>query len=112
MAFDLAQPGLTAWLAIHAGFRMDQMQPARLVELVCVIRKDTALGTLQWPALTALLAETRTARFAYPARALVEHLVPGPLPPEVIAAALAAVGLLALVPLVMAGIGSPVRRAA
>jgi hypothetical protein len=80
----LGQPTLTAWLAIHAGYGLEQLQLARLVELIFVIRKDTRGGILRWDDLAALLAETGTARFAYPALALAEHLAPGTIPAQVI----------------------------
>jgi len=83
-AFGLAQPVLTAWLAIHSGYGLDHLQLVRLVELVLIIRKDVAAGSLSWDGLTALLDETHTTRFAYPGLALAERLAPGTVPPAVI----------------------------
>ena len=71
------QPLLTAHLAQHATRYIHLLRLVRLVELILVIRRDTAVGTLSWDALARLLADTKTARFVYPALELAERLVPG-----------------------------------
>ncbi len=76
-----AQPLLTAHLAQHAAYTIHELRLVRLVELVLVIRRDAAAGTFQWEALAALLADTKTARFVYPALELAERLVPGVIDP-------------------------------
>ena len=76
----LAQPYLAAFLAMHASYELVKVRLVRLVELVLVIRKDVDQGRLSWAEFTALLSHTETARFVYPALALVEELVPGIVP--------------------------------
>jgi hypothetical protein len=78
-AVVLAQPLLTAFLALHASYAIHQLQLIRLVELVLVIRRDRENGSLVWSALLDLLARTGTARFVYPAFDLAERLAPGTL---------------------------------
>jgi hypothetical protein len=73
----LAQPLFVAHLALHASVRIRQVRLVHLVELVFVIRNDTAAGILSWDALAGLLADTGTARFVYPALELAERLGPG-----------------------------------
>jgi len=77
----LAQPLLTAFLALHASYAIHQLQLIRLVELVLVIRRDCENGSLHWRALLDLLGRTRTRRFVYPAFELAERLAPGTLDP-------------------------------
>ncbi len=79
--FVLAQPLLTAFLALHASYVMRDFRPLRAVELVLVVRQDVANGALRWDALAELLDRTRTARFVYPALELAERWVPGTLDP-------------------------------
>jgi hypothetical protein len=76
------QPLLAAHLAVHAAFNFHQLRLIRLVELVLVLRHDTGNGTLTWDALAGLLADTKTARFAYPALELCERLAPGTVDPD------------------------------
>lgn len=78
----LAQPLLTAFLAMHAAFGVRDLRLLHLVELVWIIRRDVASGSLQWRDLTELLTKTRTARFAYPALELAERLAPGTIDPD------------------------------
>lgn len=73
----LAQPCLTAFLAVHAGCDLSHVRLVRLVELVLVVRRDLETGRLDWRALSHLLEGTGSARFAYPALALAEELAPG-----------------------------------
>src|SRR5678815_3939519 len=47
------------------------------VELVLVVRRASALGTLDWRAVESSLAERGSVRFAYPMLALTERLAPG-----------------------------------
>ncbi|MDQ3809777.1 MAG: nucleotidyltransferase family protein, partial [Chloroflexota bacterium] len=77
----LAQPLLTAFLALHTSQELQSVPLLRLVELVLVIRRDRAEGRLEWEALRALLVRTGTARFVFPAFALLEKLAPGTLDP-------------------------------
>lgn len=80
----LGQPHLTAFLALHASYELVRMQLIRLVELALVIRRDRASGALRWEDLYALLERTGTTRFACPALALVERLVPGTVDPDLL----------------------------
>lgn len=75
----LAQPLLTAFLAMHAGYGIDKLRLIHLVELVLVIRQDVGAGALEWVALQELLSQTRTERFLYPGLELAERLAPGTL---------------------------------
>ncbi len=76
-ASGLAQPLLTAFLALHTSHGLDHLQLLRLVELVFVIRRDGASGALAWKDLARLLETSRALRFVYPALDLVEALAPG-----------------------------------
>jgi hypothetical protein len=78
----LAQPMLTAYLALNASYGIDELRLIRIVELVFVIRRDVGTGVLHWDALTRLFTETGTARFVFPALELTERLVPGTVPAE------------------------------
>lgn len=78
----LAQPLLTAFLALHASYGMRDFRPLRAVELVLVVRRDAGSGALRWDALGELLDRTGTARFVYPALELAERWVPGALDPD------------------------------
>ncbi|MBI3982822.1 MAG: nucleotidyltransferase family protein [Gemmatimonadetes bacterium] len=73
----LDQPLLTAFLALHTSSELARMRLVRLVELTVVIQRDRRSGVLDWTALGGLLHRTGTARFVFPALALVERLCPG-----------------------------------
>lgn len=81
-ALVLAQPLLTAFLALHAAYDIRHFRPLHAVELVLVVRRDTGNGSLRWDALAELLERTHTARFVYPALELTERWVPGTVGPE------------------------------
>ena len=68
---------LIAMLATHASGELYSSRLLRLVELVLVIRKDSARDSLDWAAVTELLRSANALRFAYPAFTLVERLAPG-----------------------------------
>lgn len=72
----LAQPFLAAHLALHAGSDFPDGQLVRIVELVLVLRQDTAAGALALDPLRALLRRTNTERFAYPAFQMAATLSP------------------------------------
>ena len=65
-----------ALLAAHASTELYSQRLLRLVELVLVVRRTTALGTLDWRAVESSLAERGSLRFAYPMLALTERLAP------------------------------------
>jgi len=77
LARVLPQPLLAAHLALNAASDFPDGQLIRTVELVNAVRQDTRSGELRWSDLLDLLRRTGTARFAYPAFAHVEFLVPG-----------------------------------
>ena len=68
---------LIALLAAHASTELYSQRLLRLVELVLVVRRATALGTLDWTAVESSLAERDASRFAYPTLTLAERLAPG-----------------------------------
>ncbi len=77
----LAQPLLAVHLAHHASCVIDITRLIRVVELVCVLRKDLADGSLDWEALAGLLTDAKLWRFVFPAFEMAEHLAPGLLDP-------------------------------
>ncbi len=77
----LKQPLLAAYLALHASEELHQLQLIRIVELVEVLRTDTATGSLDWAALAERLEAVGGARFAFPAFELADQLVPGAVDP-------------------------------
>ena len=81
----LAEPHLTAFLALHASYEVVKVRLVRLVELILVMRHGRATGVLDWDELAALLEETRTARFVHPALSLAEGLAPGTVDPDLLA---------------------------
>jgi hypothetical protein len=81
----LGQPLLLLALACHGAQELDGSRLLRLYELARVIRLDVARGTLDWDAVVDLLRRTRTARWAWPALALVEELAPGTVDARVLA---------------------------
>ena len=78
----LAEPHLSAFLALHASHDLVKMQLVRLIELTLVIRAQKP--EFDWDRFAALIARTRTVRFTYPALALVEVLAPGTVSPKVL----------------------------
>jgi hypothetical protein len=68
---------LIALLATHASTELYSQRLLRLGELVFVVRRATALGTLDWSAVESSLAERDALRFAYPMLTLTERLAPG-----------------------------------
>lgn len=77
----LAQPLLTAFLAVHSAHGFHQLPMLRLVELVLVMGRDRAEKKLDWGALAALLDRIGATRFVYPPFLLAEKLVPGSVDP-------------------------------
>jgi hypothetical protein len=86
----LAQPLLTALLALHGSDHFEMAGLMRPWELGLVIRRDSANGTLEWDALAGRLRATGALRFVYPAFELTEKLVPGTVDPAFRAAVRAA----------------------
>ena len=79
-AVSLEQPLLLLHLAAHAGSGLQSLTLLRLVELVLVIRQDTAQGRLDWRALLEAGERTHTLAYAYPALRLCEDLAPATVP--------------------------------
>lgn len=73
----LVQPTLTAHLALHASEKFRNLTLIRLVELVIVVRRDAAAGSLRWNELYDLLDRTGALPFVYPAFELAQKLAPG-----------------------------------
>jgi Uncharacterised nucleotidyltransferase len=80
-ARGLAQPLLTALLALHLSDHFEMTTLVRLVELSWVIRRDLGTGTREWGALLARLRTTGASAFVYPAFELTEKLLPGTVDP-------------------------------
>ncbi|HEX6939817.1 MAG TPA: nucleotidyltransferase family protein [Longimicrobiales bacterium] len=86
----LRPPTLLAWLAVHASQGLHNLTLLRQLELVLVIRADTAAARLRWDSLVDLLDRAGALRFAYPALALAERLAPGSVDPDALAVLAAA----------------------
>ena len=82
-AFVLGQPLLSAQHAVHASQGLHGLTLIRLVELVLMVRRDFTTAE-EWTSLHTLLRRLRAERFAYPAFALAEKLVPGTVPPSLL----------------------------
>ena len=76
-ARGLAQPLLTALLALHVSDHFETTALVRLVELAWVMQRDLKSGTLPWGVLLDRLRATGASAFVYPAFELTEKLVPG-----------------------------------
>lgn len=73
--------------AVHLSSELTSARLLRLVEMILMVRRDTASGALDWSAAMDLLARTGAMRFAYPALGLAEQLAPGTIPGELVARA-------------------------
>jgi hypothetical protein len=77
VSLRVADPNeLIAVLAAHASTELYSQRLLRLVELVLVVRRASALGALDWNDVESSLAERGSLRFAYPMLALAERLAP------------------------------------
>ncbi|MQA90436.1 MAG: hypothetical protein GEU90_09395 [Gemmatimonas sp.] len=79
-ATALAQPLLTAHLAVHASRGLYNLMLVRLVELAFLLRRDAG-RSYTWDDLSALLHRYRAERFSYPTFELLERLTPGAIDP-------------------------------
>lgn len=77
LARTLGQPLLTLQLAAHASGGFRSLTMIRLVELISVIRRDTAEGSLSFAELLAQGQRMGGLRFVYPALNFCERLAPG-----------------------------------
>jgi Uncharacterised nucleotidyltransferase len=80
----LSQPLLTLQLAAHISQVLVNITLARVVELIFVIRADTAAGRLRWPDVLDGARAIGGGRFIYPALAFCEQLAPGTVPAHVL----------------------------
>lgn len=83
----LPQPLLSVFLAAHASESLRSLTLLRLVELVLVIRRDTAAGTLVWEELRRAAQQAGGIGSLYPALELCERLAEGTVDPALLAAA-------------------------
>jgi hypothetical protein len=79
----LREPLLAAHLAVHASHGLHGLTLIRLVELALVLRADMRTAA-DWDELAQLLRLLDAERFAFPAFALVDQLVPGLIPPALL----------------------------
>jgi hypothetical protein len=73
----LSPPLRLTTLAAHLSSELHSMRLLRLVELILIIRRDDADGTLDWAAVEQVMDRAGAARFLYPSFSLVERLSPG-----------------------------------
>lgn len=78
----IAQPLLTAYLALNTASNLQRVQMIRVFELVTVLRHDREKGTLDWETLARIIRDTGIARFAIAALELAERIAPGTLDPQ------------------------------
>jgi hypothetical protein len=85
-ALVMKQPLLTLYLAVHFSQTLLNTTILRALELVLVIRRDCALGVLDWDDFLRAANIIGGVRFIYPALIFAEQLAPGMIPTEVIEA--------------------------
>jgi hypothetical protein len=88
-ALVLPQPLLLLHLATHASCPLGSLTPLRMAEVVMVIRRDTALGTLQWPVFLSMARKAGALGIVFPMLHFAEALAPGTVPGEVLEASAA-----------------------
>jgi hypothetical protein len=81
----LSPSASVVYLACHCAQELDGIRLLRVFEIVSVLRRAGARGELDWDAVLSTLVRTRSARFAYPALALVNDLDPGVVDDRVLA---------------------------
>lgn len=64
-------------LACHCSQELDASRLLRVVEMTRVVRAERASGRLDWDEFLAMVKRSDTARYAWPALAMVERLAPG-----------------------------------
>jgi hypothetical protein len=80
----LQQPLLLLHLAVHAGGGLHSLTLLRMIEIVLVIRQDSANRQLSWDRFTTVAAQSGGLGAAYPALAMCELLAPGTVPNSVL----------------------------
>ncbi|HEY4218285.1 MAG TPA: nucleotidyltransferase family protein [Gemmatimonadaceae bacterium] len=73
----LSPSALLVYLACHCSQELDGIRLLRLYELSRIIRCERTGAAFSWDAVLDTLTRTQSARFAYPALALVDELDPG-----------------------------------
>lgn len=87
-AATLTQPVLLLYLASHIGIILRvNTSLVRLVDIVLVIRRDSAANRLDWDAFIDLGRRTKLLGLSVAGLTLAERLVPGTIPASVLAAA-------------------------
>ncbi|MDB5584374.1 MAG: hypothetical protein JWR80_9550 [Bradyrhizobium sp.] len=81
----LRQPLLLLHLTVQSFGGFEHLSLLRLLELAMVVRQDTATGLLSWPAFFDMADRIGATGAAFPALQLCEMLVPGTIPPAVLA---------------------------
>jgi hypothetical protein len=87
----MTQPLLALYLGAHFSQTLLNATILRALELVLVIRRDSADGVLDWREFAGAASTIGGMRFVYPALAFVEQLAPGTIPAEIVRAAAAVV---------------------
>ena len=80
----LREPLFLLHLAVHASGGFHSLTLLRMIELVLVIRKDSAAGVLSWDEFLRIAEQTNALGAAYPALRLCEKLMPGTVPGRVL----------------------------
>jgi hypothetical protein len=83
----MAQPLLALYLAVHFSQTLLNATILRVLELVHVIRRSTADGTLNWSDFLRDAKIIGGLRFVYPALVFVEQLASGTIPADIMQAA-------------------------
>jgi hypothetical protein len=83
-AHSLRQPLLLLHLAVHASGGLQSLTLLRMVEIILVVRQDTANQRLSWDEFIALGARIGALGAVYPALAMSEKLAPGTIPSGVL----------------------------
>lgn len=85
--YVMRQPLLALYLATHISQALLNATVLRVLELVLVIRRDSAEGRFDWSGFLRGASAIGGPRFIYPALVFVEQLAPDTIPGEVMAAA-------------------------
>ncbi|MDB5575142.1 MAG: hypothetical protein JWR80_318 [Bradyrhizobium sp.] len=81
----LRQPLLLLHLAVQSVAGFERLSLLRLAELAMVVRRDTAMGLLSWPAFLDMADRVGATGAVFPALHLCEELAPGTIPHPVLA---------------------------
>jgi hypothetical protein len=70
--------------AAHCSTELQAMRLLRLIEMIFMIRAETASHAMDWAAVEDVLDRSRATRFTYPCFALIEQLAPGTIPSRLV----------------------------